>query len=197
MIKVLLLLLLPTFPYISAIHCRGQIMMSIITIHHHHHHCFSQSSSEMRVGGGFPLVTVRLYGGLNNKRKSTYQCKMYLDHNPCSPTIFFIKLPSSIYVCRFWDILLVSSAKQREIRLHVCHESMTVLSQFCASIIIFFIFEGKELKCENTGPAFSSSIQVHSNCHSLSQTTGNICLNNNNNDNNNLLLLLLLLIIII
>ena len=141
MIKVLLLLLLPTFPYISAIHCRGQIMMSIITIHHHHHHCFSQSSSEMRVGGGFPLLTVRLYGGLNNKIKSMYQCKMYLDHNPCSPTIFFIKLPSSlIYVCRFSDILLVSSAKQREIRLHVCHESMTVLSQFCAEITITTFF---------------------------------------------------------
>ena len=103
MIKVLLLLLLPTFPYISAIHCRGQIMMSIITIHHHHHHCFSQSSSEMRVGGGFPLLTVRLHGGLNNKIKSMYQCKMYLDHNPCSPTIFFIKLPSS----RAWRTLLV------------------------------------------------------------------------------------------
>ena len=187
MIKVLLLLLLPTFPYITAIHCRGQIMMSIITIHHHHHHCFSQSSSEMRVGGGFPLLTVRLYSGLNNKIKSMYQCKMYLDYNPCSPTIFFIKLPLSIYVCRFSDILLVSSAKQCEIRLHVCHESMTVLSQFCAEIIIFFIFEGKELKRENTGPAFSSSIQVHSNCHSLSHTTGNICQNNNNNDNNNLI----------
>ena len=187
MIKVLLLLLLPTFPYITAIHCRGQIMMSIITIHHHHHHCFSQSSSEMRVGGGFPLLTVQLYSGLNNKIKSMYQCKMYLDYNPCSPTIFFIKLPLSIYVCRFSDILLVSSAKQCEIRLHVCHESMTVLSQFCAEIIIFFIFEGKELKRENTGQAFSSSIQVHSNCHSLSQTTGNICQNNNNNDNNNLI----------
>ena len=187
MIKVLLLLLLPTFPYITAIHCRGQIMMSIITIHHHHHHCFSQSSSEMRVGGGFPLLTVQLYSGLNNKIKSMYQYKMYLDYNPCSPTIFFIKLPLSIYVCRFSDILLVSSAKQCEIRLHVCHESMTVLSQFCAEIIIFFIFEGKELKRENTGPAFSSSIQVHSNCHSLSQTTGNICQNNNNNDNNNLI----------
>ena len=187
MIKVLLLLLLPTFPYITAIHCRGQIMMSIITIHHHHHHCFSQSSSEMRVGGGFPLLTVRLYSGLNNKIKSMYQCKMYLDYNPCSPTIFFIKLPLSIYVCRFSDILLASSAKQCEIRLHVCHESMTVLSQFCAEIIIFFIFEGKELKRENTGPAFSSSIQVHSNCHSLSHTTGNICQNNNNNDNNNLI----------
>ena len=187
MIKVLLLLLLPTFPYITAIHCRGQIMMSIIMIHHHHHHCFSQSSSEMRVGGGFPLLTVQLYSGLNNKIKSMYQCKMYLDYNPCSPTIFFIKLPLSIYVCRFSDILLVSSAKQCEIRLHVCHESMTVLSQFCAEIIIFFIFEGKELKRENTGPAFSSSIQVHSNCHSLSQTTGNICQNNNNNDNNNLI----------
>ena len=162
-------------------------MMSIITIHHHHHHCFSQSSSEMRVGGGFPLLTVRLYSGLNNKIKSMYQCKMYLDYNPCSPTIFFIKLPLSIYVCRFSDILLVSSAKQCEIRLHVCHESMTVLSQFCAEIIIFFIFEGKELKRENTGPAFSSSIQVHSNCHSLSHTTGNICQNNNNNDNNNLI----------
>ena len=197
MIKVLLLLLLPTLPYISAIHCRGQIMMSIIMIHHHHHHCFSQSSSEMRVGGGFPLLTVRLYGGLNNKIKSTYQCKMYLDHNPCSPTIFFIKLPlSNEYVCRFSDMLLISSAKQLEIRLHVCHKSMTVLSQFCAEIIIFFIFEGKELKCENTGPAFSSSIQGHSNCHSLSQTTGNICLNNNNNDNNNLIIIIIMIIII-
>ena len=154
MIKVLLLLLLPTFPYISAIHCRGQIMMSIITIHHHHHHCFSQSSSEMRVGGGFPLVTVRLYGGLNNKIKSTYQCKMYLDHNPCSPTIFFIKLPSSIYVWRFWDILLVSSAKQREIRLHVCHESMAVLSQFCPSIIIFFYFWRQRIKMRKHWPSF-------------------------------------------
>ena len=109
---------------------------------------------------------------------------MYLDHNPCSPTIFFIKLPLSIYVCRFSDILLVSSAKQLEIRLHVCQESMTVFSQFCAEIIIFFIFKGKELKCEDTGPAFSSSIQVHSNCHSLSQKTRNKCLNNNNNNNN-------------
>ena len=144
MIKVLLLLLLPTFPYITAIHCRGQIMMSIITIHHHHHHhCFSQSSSEMRVGGGFPLLTVRLYSGLNNKIKSMYQCKMYLDYNSCSPTIFFIKLPLSICVCRFSDILLVSSAKQCEIRLHVCHESMTVLSQFCAEIIIFLFLKAK------------------------------------------------------
>ena len=115
MIKVLLLLLLPTFPYISAIHCRGQIMMSIITIHHHHHHCFSQSSSEMRVGGGFPLLTVRLYGGLNNKIKSMYQCKMYLDHNPCSPTIFFIKLPSS----RAWHTLLVYTS----VTLCLMHDS--------------------------------------------------------------------------
>ena len=62
---------------------------------------------------------------------------------------------------------------------------MTVLSQFCAEITIipFFIFEGKELKRENNSPAFSSSIQVHSNCHSLSQTTANKCLNNNNNNN--------------
>ena len=65
---------------------------------------------------------------------------------------------------------------------------MTVLSQLCAEITIipfFFIFEGKELKRENTSPAFSSSIQVHSNVLvSLSQTTGNKCLNNNNNNNN-------------
>ena len=142
--KVLLLLLLSTIPYISAIHCRGQIMMSIIMIHHHphHHHYFSHhSSSEMRVGGGFPLPTLCLYGGLNNKIKSMYQCNMYLDHNPCSPTIFFIKLPlSNEYVCRFSDMLLISSAKQLEIRLHVCHESMTVLSQFCAEITIITFF---------------------------------------------------------
>ena len=63
---------------------------------------------------------------------------------------------------------------------------MTVLSQFCAEItIITFFYEGRELKREDTGPASSSSIQVHSNCHSLSQTTRNKCLNNNNTTNNN------------
>ena len=36
----------------------------------------------MRVGGGFPLLTVRLYGGLNNKINSMYQWKMLLDRNP-------------------------------------------------------------------------------------------------------------------
>ena len=88
-IKVLLLLL-PTFPYISAIEAKlwwGSSTLSSLRI--------SNSSSDLEEwgrGGGGSTLTVRLYGGLNNKINSMYQWKMLLGRNPCGPTIFCIKL---------------------------------------------------------------------------------------------------------
>ena len=73
---------------------------------------------------------------------------------PLQSNNFFHKITIVNICLQIWDILLVSSAKQREIRLHVCHESMAVLSQFCPSIIIFFYFWRQRIKMRKHWPSF-------------------------------------------